>query len=187
MTNEATYSIFQQEQRLHTGDLRQTLTYLKTQNPSEVLIFDDHKGKWIDFDLSGTLDDVLARELPKIDPPKAGPGRPKLGVTAREVTLLPRHWEWLEDQSGGASAALRRLIDDARKRDPDGERIRQAQAACDRFLMTMAGHLAGYEEATRALYNRDEATFLQLSQPWPEHIRAHALSLAAPAFAKALA
>lgn len=182
MTSDQTYTIFQDQQRLITGDLTQTLTYLKNQDLNGALIFDDHSGRWVDFDLRGTLAEVLARELPKLDPPKAGPGRPKLGVIAREVTLLPRHWEWLEEQSGGASAALRRLIDEARKRDPEGERIRRAQAAADRFL-TVFGNLPGYEEATRALYARDEAAFMAHTADWPEHVRAHTLSLAAPAFA----
>lgn len=181
----STYTTFLGPQRLTTGDLRQTLTYLKTQQPgttpsASVLIFDDATGRQVDFDLRGTLEEVLARALPA--PEKSGPGRPKLGVTAREVTLLPRHWDWLEQQSGGASAALRRLIDEARKRDGQGERLRQAQAAADRFLGVMAGDLPGYEEATRALYRADEAAFLSHSAAWPEAIRAHALHLAAPVF-----
>ncbi|GAA5503604.1 hypothetical protein Dxin01_03363 [Deinococcus xinjiangensis] len=181
MSDERTYTIFGGVERLTTGSLRDILTYLKTQESTvSPLIFDDHTGRQVDFDLSGTLEEVLAREVPTA--PKAGRGRPKLGVTAREVTLLPRHWEWLEDQRGGASAALRRLIDEARKRDPQGEQIRAAQAATDRFLGVMAGNLRGYEEATRALYNRDQTAFLQQCADWPEHIRAHALALAAPAF-----
>ena len=103
-------------------------------------------------------------------------------MVAREVTLLPRHWEWLEAQRGGASAALRRLIDEARRADPEGERRRQAQAAADRFLNVMAGDLPGYEEATRALYARDGQAFAGHLAVWPPDIRAHAQALAAPAF-----
>lgn len=181
--SEPTLTVFAGERRLLTGPLRDVLTYLKVQTPGpeggEILIFDDQTGRPRDFDLSGPLEDVLARELPA----PAGPGRPKLGVVAREVTLLPRHWAWLEAHPGGASAALRRLIDEERRRHPGAEAALQAQAAADRFLSAIGGHLPGYEEASRALYARDRARFLALSRDWPADIRAHALALAAPAFA----
>lgn len=179
-----TLTLFAGEKRLLTGSLRDVLTYLKVQAPGdewgEVLIFDDQTGWPRDFDLSGSLEDVLARQLP---PVTAGPGRPKLGVVAREVTLLPRHWDWLEAQPSGASAALRRLIDEERRRHPGAGAALQAQTATDRFLGAIGGDLPGYEEATRALYARDAARFLALSRDWPADIRAHALALAAPAFA----
>ncbi|SEJ38880.1 hypothetical protein SAMN04488058_10762 [Deinococcus reticulitermitis] len=176
---EPTLTVFQGPRRLLSGDRRTVLTYLKTQAPGEVLIFDDATGRQTDFDLSGTLEEVLAREVP---PEKAGPGRPKLGVTAREVTLLPRHWAWLEAQRGGASATLRRLIDEERKRNPGAEAVTQAQQATDRFLLALAGDLPDYEEGARALYARDRERFLALSAAWPGDVRAHALHLAAPAF-----
>lgn len=176
---EPTLTIFQGTRRLLSGDRRAVLTYLKTQEPGNVLVFDDRTGQQTDFDLSGTLDEVLTRALPE----KAGPGRPKLGVTAREVTLLPRHWAWLETQRGGASATLRRLIDEERKRNPGAEEAAQAQQATDRFLLALAGDLPHYEEGARALYARDRERFLALSAAWPDDVRAHALHLAAPAFA----
>lgn len=185
MTDSQTLTIFENERRLLTGALPDILTFLKGYDPTDVsslLIFDDQSGRQRDFDLSGTLEEVLAREIPA---PKSAPGRPKLGVTAREVTLLPRHWDWLEQQRGGASATLRRLIDEERKRDPEAEAVASAQAAADRFLGATCGNQPGYEEATRALYARDKATFVKLSAAWPTDLRAHALHLAAPAFAHA--
>lgn len=175
------YTAFQGEERLTTGTLEEVLTYLKTNEPQgqdecRILIFDDASGRQADFDLRGTLVEVLRRELPL--PERTGPGRPKLGVVAREVTLLPRHWDWLERQRGGASATLRRLIDEARKANPEAEAQAQARAAADRFMLVMAGDQAGYEEATRALYQGNRAAFLQHTEGWPAAIRAHALQLA---------
>ena len=184
MTHLPAYTAFAGPQRLLTAPLPELLTHLKTQAVGSVLVFDDRTGRQADFDLSGTLEEVLARALPaEPEVARPGPGRPKLGVSAREVTLLPRHWDWLDLQRGGASATLRRLIDEARKADPEGERVAQAQAAADRFMGVMAGDHPGYEEAARALYARDHAAFLHHSAAWPEDVRAHALTLAAPAFA----
>ncbi|EYB66636.1 hypothetical protein DEIPH_ctg079orf0017 [Deinococcus phoenicis] len=185
MEETTTYTAFHGHQRLATGELRPLLTQLKAQQEQlgahlPLLIFEDRTGRQVDFNLRGTLEEVLEREAPL--PRKAGPGRPKLGIVSREVSLLPRHWAWLEEQPSGASAALRRLIDEARKQNPEQERVRQAQAAADRFLGVMAGDLPGFEAASRALYARDLAGFREHSQPWPEEIRAHALYLAAPAF-----
>ncbi|GGS30683.1 DUF2239 family protein [Deinococcus knuensis] len=180
MDTEPTFTTFEGHTRRLTASLAETLTLLHVQPRAGLLTFDDQTGRSVDFDLSGTLDDVLARYAPET--PRTGPGRPKLGVVSREVSLLPRHWEWLERQRGGASAALRRLIDEARRADPDGERRAQAQAAADRFLGVMAGDLPGYEEATRALYAADRAQFEAQVHLWPDDLRLHALYLAAPAF-----
>src|SRR5262249_19540415 len=126
----------------------------------------------IDFDLRGTLTDVRARY--RQAPAHVGPGRPKLGVVAREVSLLPRHWEWLEQQPHGASGALRRLVDGARKRNPDEQQARSAIEAADRFLSAMAGNLPRYEEASRTLYARNKRQFHELTREWPRDIRLHA-------------
>lgn len=185
MTSLPTLSVFQGHDRLLTAALPEVLALLKAREgePSlPLLTFDDRTGRLSDFDLRGSLEDVLERYAPA--PTKIGPGRPRLGVVAREVTLLPRHWAWLEGQRGGASAALRRLIDEARKADPDGERRREAMAATDRFLSVIAGDLPGYEEAGRALYAGNGEAFKAQLQDWPEDIRSHALYLAAPAFAE---
>lgn len=179
-----TLTVFLGQRRLLTAPRREVLTYLKTvleRAPHEpLLIFDDATGRTLDFDLRGTLEEVLARHDPP--PPRPGPGRPKLGVVSREVSLLPRHWDWLETHPSGASAALRRLIDEARKADPEGERRRAAVQPTDRFLTVLGGDLPGVEEASRALYGGDAETFRRVVQAWPEDIRLHALHLAAPAF-----
>ncbi|UQN10065.1 DUF2239 family protein [Deinococcus sp. QL22] len=188
-----TYTAFHGSQHLVTGALREVLAYLKTQiQPldanSSVLIFENHSGRQMDFNLRGTLSEVLDREapLPAVASPalaKAGPGRPKLGIVSREISLLPRHWAWLELQRGGASATLRRLVDEARKQNPGQERVQQAQVATDRFLGAVAGNLPHFEAATRALYARDGTAFAEHSTHWPADIRTHALNLATPVFA----
>src|SRR6202000_600087 len=96
-----------------------------------------------------------------------GRGRPKLGVEAREVTLLPRHWEWLSTQRPGASATLRRLVEDARRADPGASGMREGKEAPYRFITAMAGDALGYEEAVRALFANDGARFEAESTPWP--------------------
>jgi uncharacterized protein len=148
-----------------------------------LLVFDDQSGSLVDFDLRGTPQEILARLA--IDPPAAparGPGRPKLGVVAREVTLLPRHWDWLGTQPGGASVALRKLVDAARATHAGADRRRHAQQSADRFMSALAGNAPGYEEAARALYAGDRARFAQSMVAWPADVRDHALRLAAGAF-----
>jgi hypothetical protein len=103
-------------------------------------------------------------------------------VVAREVSLLPRHWEWLEQQPNGASAALRRLVDEARKRNPGEERRRLAIEAANRFLTAMAGNLPGYEEATRALFGRNQERFHELIREWPPDIQQYAQRLVETTF-----
>jgi len=178
-----TFSAFADERRLVSGELRTVLVALKERfdaDPGErILVFEDPSGRQVDFDLRGTLDEVLARALP--EPPRAGPGRPKLGVISREVSLLPRHWEWLELQPNGASAALRRLVEEAKKRDPEGDRKRLAIEAASRFMTAMAGNLPHYEEASRALFAKDHDRFDHLIREWPHDIRAHLSRLVAPA------
>lgn len=142
---------------------------------ASILVFNDRTGQQVDFDLRGTLDDVLARVLPV--PPRSGPGRPKLGVVGREISLLPRHWEWLEEQPNGASAALRRLVDLARTQEQGSNRVRLALEAAGRFMTAMAGNLAGYEEATRALYAKDRARLEAQTAAWPRDIRENVLRL----------
>ncbi|WP_407572687.1 DUF2239 family protein [Deinococcus altitudinis] len=177
------YTAFHGSRRLATGPLNTVIQQIKADDlPPDVplLIFDDRTGRPVDLDLRGDLDDIIARAHPPQKP--AGRGRPKLGVISREITLLPRHWEWLEAQPGGASAILRRLVDEARKRHPECELILAAQTATDRFMSVMAGDLPGYQEASRTLYASDHAAFQQHIQDWPEDVRAHTLHLAAPAF-----
>lgn len=176
MDKDKTYAAFLGTSLLASGTLDEVLPALKSRfddDPGDlVLIFEDQSGRQVDFDLRGTLADVQRRYRPA--PARVGPGRPKLGVVAREVSLLPRHWEWLEQQPNGASAAIRRLIDDARKRNPGEQEARAAIEAAGRFLSAMAGDLPGYEEASRALYARNKKRFHELTREWPRDIRLHA-------------
>lgn len=135
------------------------------------LVFDDATGRIVELDLRGSVEDVLARLPPAgLAPAKPTRGRPKLGVTAREVTLLPRHWDWLATQPGGASAALRRLVDQARRDSGGADAVRQAQEVTYRVMTTLAGNLPNYEEATRALFANDRERFNQLTAAWPADI-----------------
>ena len=177
MDEPHTFTAFAGERLLAAGPLRPLLTELKAfhdrKERARVLVFDDQTGREVDFDLRGPLEQVLARVLPPDDAPR--PGRPRLGVVGREVSLLPRHWAWLEQQPSGASAALRRLVDEARRREPGRQRARAAREAASRFLTAMAGDRPGYEEATRALFAGDEARFEKLVRPWPADVRRRAL------------
>ena len=160
---------------------------------SLVLIFDDATGEQIDADYSGTPAEVLrgvaAREARRTEPPAPdaaaprGPGRPRLGVVPREVTLLPRHWQWLSSQPGGASVALRRLVDDARRSSVGRDRVRRAQEVAYRVMTALAGDRAGFEDALRALFARDGAAFDRHVASWPADVRDYARQLAAPALA----
>lgn len=156
-----------------------------------VHVFDDASGRIIDLDLRGEDRAILAqvaaitrrREgMPDTPTGRRGRGRPRLGVVGREVTLLPRHWDWLQSQPGGASATLRRLVEEARLARDD--RPRQAQDAAYRFMSATGGDRPGYEEALRALYAGDGAAFRERIRDWPEDIRRHTERLAAPAFAQ---
>lgn len=145
------------------------------------LIFECQSGCQVDFDLRGTVENVVTRAVPARA--HAGPGRPRLGTVSREVSLLPRHWEWLEQQPNGASAALRRLVDEARNREPGRQRARAAMDSPCRFMTAMAGNQPGYEEALRALYAGRRAPFERLIRDGPGDIRVHVERLAGDAFA----
>jgi hypothetical protein len=178
------YSAFVGETRIAYGSLETVLPVLKARFDSGqndlALIFDDRTGKQVDFDLRGTLAEVLARAVPSLA--RTGPGRPRLGVVSREVSLLPSHWEWLEMQPNGASAALRRLVDQASKREPAGQRARLAKESTGRFLSAMAGNLPDYEEANRALYQANRSRFEALTALWPADIRDQAARMSRDAF-----
>lgn len=148
-----------------------------------VLVFDERTSEPVEMDLRGSAEAVRRRMgagQESVEP--RGPGRPRLGVVAREVTLLPRHWEWLSAQPGGASVALRKLVETAR-RSPDPVAIkREALESAYRFMSTMAGNEKGFEEATRALFREDPTRFDRESASWPVDVREHALRLARRAF-----
>jgi hypothetical protein len=175
MEEERTYTAFVGETLIASGPIETMLPIVKARfdrNASDLfLIFEDQSGRQVDFDLRGLLNEVVARALPART--RSGPGRPKLGVVSREVSLLPRHWAWLEQQPNGASAALRRLVDQARKREPGEQRVRLTREAVGRFMSAMAGNLPGYEEASRALYAANRGRFEDLILHWPHDIRAH--------------
>ena len=175
MTENLTYTAFEGEALVASGPLEVLIPAVKAifdqDAGAALLIFEDQTGRQVDFDLRGSLDEVLSRALPAT--PRAGPGRPRLGVVSREISLLPRHWSWLEQQPNGASAALRRLVDEARKTDPGKQRARLATEAAGRFMMAMAGNLPGYEEATRALYAAKRERLDELIQDWPPDIHTH--------------
>jgi len=186
------YVAFEGERRIAAGDLgeiaRAAMALLDKRKDASILIFDGTTSGFIDIDFRGSLDDVLAR-LPKPEMPAAetaeepaatprGPGRPKLGVVAREVTLLPRHWEWLNAQPGGASVALRKLVDETRRANSDRDRSRAARDAAYYFMSAMAGDLANFEEAARALFANDRERLAALIAGWPDDIRDHIVKLA---------
>ena len=142
-----------------------------------VHIYDDTSGDIVDLDPRGSEEEVLERLVPPANEPR-GRGRPKLGVVAREVTLLPRHWEWLGTQPGGASVAIRKLVEEARRSNGEKDRRRAGQEAAYRFMSAIAGDLPGFEEASRALFAYDRTRFCEMVSGWPEDVRNHAVQLA---------
>ncbi len=177
----------------------QTRPVLDRRGHGPVLIFDDETGAQVEVDFRGSASDVrrrlvAARETTAAqsqlepaadtDSPK-GPGRPRLGVIAREVTLLPRHWEWLGAQPGGASVALRKLVEEARRRNESKDRARRAQEAAYRVLSALAGNAPGFEEAMRAFFANDPGRFDSHTADWPTDVRDYARRLASAAFAAA--
>jgi hypothetical protein len=193
---------FSGTRRIATGGLREVAAKAKAlldrNSHAQVLIFDDSTSELIEVDFRGTAAQVLKRIAaitvppPVTEPGQTGggarrPGRPKLGVVGREVTLLPRHWDWLATQPGGASVALRKLVEHARAANQGKDRLRRAQEAAYRFLSAMAGNEAGFEEAIRALFAGKREPFEELVEPWPRDIRDHAKKLAAAVFASVAA
>ena len=167
--------------RLGEGPLAEVLPQVvagaRADGPPPV-VFDLADGRVVDLDLRGDVEDILARLEPPPAPEKRGPGRPKLGVTAREVTLLPRHWDWLSAQPGGASVALRKLVEAQMKAGEGPERARRAREATYRFVTAMAGDRPGYEEATRMLFAGDWTAFDAAVEGWPEGVRETARAMA---------
>lgn len=186
MSEQTLFTAFAGVERLAAGalpDVAMTVKAALTADPAlPVLVFNDVTGAVVDLDLRGSEADVRARLEPpaEIDPPTRGRGRPKLGVVAREVTLLPRHWDWLAAQPGGASQALRRLIDQARRADDGRTGARLRQEAAYRFLCVLAGNWPGFEEAARALFANDRAGFAEQTAAWPLDVCDHANKLAWP-------
>jgi hypothetical protein len=193
MESERTYTAFAGHRCVATGDVRamlqKTKEHIDSGGPEPVLVFEDQTGSQIDFDLRGTTEEVLARLAahPHFAAAEAqkqaqrGPGRPKLGVVSREVSLLPRHWEWLEAQPEGVSAALRRIVEEAKKRGQGKHLGRAARDAAGKFMWAMGGNLPGFEEASRALFAKDQAKLEHFIRDWPEDVRKHVGRLVAEA------
>ena len=196
-------TVFEGSRRVASGVLAHVILAAKEivdrGGHAPVLIFDDVTSETIEVDFRGPGEEVLQRHAnamrrfagataapaPQTVAPEAvprGPGRPKLGVVAREVTLLPRHWEWLNGQPGGASVALRKLVDEARRRNDGKDRVRQAREAAYRFMSVMAGNERGFEEATRALFAGHRERFDAFVASWPADVRDHVKRLAADVF-----
>lgn len=185
-----TYTAFIGQQQIAAGSLEAVARQGKShasEQAGTMLVFDDASGEQLEIDLHGSLADIRQRLLDSTTPTSAAPaprtaGRPRLGVIAREVTLLPRHWQWLTSQPGGASVALRKLVEQASRNNASATHRRQAQEACYRFMAAMAGNLPDFEEATRALFANQSQQFQQHTHAWPKDIREHARNMAVPAF-----
>lgn len=181
----STYTAFLDGRRLATGSLHEVaVAVLRAQQvepEGHPLVFSNASGRSADLDLRGGEDAVAARYTvaAPTQAPK-GRGRPKLGVVAREVTLLPEHWAWLAEQPGGASVALRKLVHEARRNGGDRDQTRQARDRAYHAMSTLAGDLAGFEEASRALFAGDHARLVAQMAAWPQDVQAYVLQLAEP-------
>jgi hypothetical protein len=191
----SSYTAFAGMQRIAAGELPAVVAvvkpYIDKGAEQNILIFDDFTSESIGVDFRGSLSVVFSRlpkaavpevEAPAVEAVARTAGRPKLGVVPREVTLLPRHWEWLATQPGGASVALRKLVESASRANETKDRIRQAQEAAYRFMSTMAGNLPGYEEAVRTLFADKPEQFGLHTEAWPADVRDHARMIALRAF-----
>jgi hypothetical protein len=193
MNSQTRCTAFEGSRRIASGELRDVALKAKEVldrgEYAPVLIFDEETAEPVDLDFRGTPADVVSRlQETAAAPAEADPeaprraGRPKLGVVAREVTLLPRHWDWLNGQPGGASVALRKLVEHARRANEGIDRIRRAREAAYRFMSAMAGNEPGFEEAARALFAGNRERFDQQVALWPGDVRDHAKRLAAAGF-----
>jgi hypothetical protein len=188
-----TCTAFDGHRRLHGGPLAEVALAVaqavRDGAAGPVLVYDDSSGRVVDIDTRGSDRQILARlpqpaadaNQPGEDPEgPRGRGRPKLGVIAREVTLLPRHWDWLNQQAGGASVALRKMVEEARRINADQDRRRRQREAAYCFMSAIAGDLPGFEEASRALFTDDAARFREQIAGWPEDLASHTLKMAFP-------
>ncbi|KGP00745.1 hypothetical protein JT27_16770 [Alcaligenes faecalis] len=186
-----TYTSFMGHRRIASGPMLTNVLAVKKVLESRVndpvLIFDDVTGRFVDVNTQGT-DEELAQRYAPVDALEVeveqteeeaprGRGRPKLGVVPREVTLLPRHWDWLATQPGGASVALRKLVEEARRASAVKDQRRQAQERAYNFMTAIGGDLPGFEEAMRALFADELERFKTLLAGWPEDVRDHAIKL----------
>jgi len=169
------FTAFVGERMIASGALEAVLPKARPAAHDGLLIFADDGGDLLEPDWRLSDEEIVARSStePGSEPADRRVGRPKLGVKAREVTLLPRHWDWLARQPGGASAALRRLVEQARRDGAGQDQARRSQRAADRFMYRMAGDLPNFEEAYRAFYAKDFVRMDHLIGAWPADIRDH--------------
>jgi len=171
---------FLRSERIASGPAAEVLERVRQRPDADsVFVFDDRTGDRIELDLRA---DAPRAAAPQEEAPR-GVGRPRLGVVAREVTLLPRHWDWLSHQPGGASVALRRLVDEARRNYAERDTVRAAREAAYRFMTVvtgMAGEPPGFEEAARALFAGEKGRFDSIVSDWPADLAAYVQKLAAP-------
>jgi hypothetical protein len=183
-----TFTAFAGHRSIAAGDLP-SVARAAAATDDPVLVLDDATGAFVELDLRHGADAAVAAYRARTASPPAprpGRGRPRLGVVAREVTLLPRHWDWLAAQPGGASAALRRLVDEARRTTAEPDRIRRARDAVFRAMTTLGGDLPGYEEAARALFAGDREGFAKRLGAWPDDLAAYLLRLSSATEAESL-
>jgi len=181
-----TYTAFVGHRRIVTGPPAQVAAgaaRAMAAGESRVLVFDDRTGRQVDVDLRGPRLAIAPPDAASA-PQARGRGRPKLGVVAREVTLLPRHWDWLAGQPGGASAALRRLVDQARREGAEADETRLSQQSAYAAMSALAGDLPAFEEASRALFASDRSAFVAATGVWPQDVRAYVTRLADGAWAR---
>ncbi|MCU4118577.1 DUF2239 family protein [Variovorax sp. N23] len=183
-TSPSSLTAFADSRRIATGTRDEVIAQLRRRSDaSPVFVFDDVTGEPLDLDLR---DSATAVGKPVTEEPAArAVGRPKLGVVAREVTLLPRHWDWLNRQPGGASVALRKLVEDARRVNAERDTVRASREAAYRFMSAIAGHSPGFEEASRALFAGEQERFESLVASWPDDVRTHLHKLADAAWSVA--
>ncbi len=180
------YVAFFRGKRVIEGSEAEVSAYLANQSAASVpsqgsdmpLVFDLLSGEQIEIPVAGAVN-----ADPPASPPR--PGRPRLGVVAREVTLLPHDWDWLSQQPGGASVTLRKLVLKARRLSEGPDQVRAAQIVCYRFISAIAGNEPGYEEACRALFSVQEDKFHRCLELWPDDVRRHATQLAQAVFTPA--
>jgi hypothetical protein len=185
-SSESTLTAFAGFRRIAAGPRAEVIALLRARaDQPPAFVFDDSTGEQLDVDLRESAKALSENTRQDEQQAARGVGRPKLGVVAREVTLLPRQWDWLSRQPGGASVALRRLVDEARRVHADRDAERAAREATYRFMTAIAGDLPGFEEAARALFAGDRARFEALVAPWPEDVRLHLHKLAATAWSVA--
>jgi len=179
--------VFADSRRIAQGSTADVLAQLRERkDDTPYLVFNEQTGELLDFDVhnrAGVVAHAASAEGHEETP--RGVGRPKLGVVAREVTLLPRHWDWLNRQPGGASVALRRLVQEASRVNADCDAVRASREATYRFMTAIAGALPGFEEAARALFAGDQARFGDLIAAWPEDVVEQLRRLSASAWSEA--